>query len=345
METLPAVAVLPEAPKGDLPDVLPPTHLLDGLADLLKADVRRASTRRSYADDVAAFERFAAAAGIDDVSGRPAHPLWVAAWVVAMHGDGRAFATIERRVRGFGSDHRARGFADPTGHPIVVDALKNLRKLNTTPQKQAHALGTEDVLSIAGKIDDTTMAGARDKALILLGFACALRVSELAALTVEDIAVSDDRVALTIRDAKTADAGKVQHVIAACSPENELCPVEAVRHWLDVSGITTGPTFRGITKHGTMRSAAISVRAIGDIIKARAKDAGVIGWADVTSHSLRRGWATTAAALGVPAATIKQHGRWKTSAAADRYVDVAGSEVGMAATRAVIAGTRFGDSF
>ncbi len=82
------------------------------------------------------------------------------------------------------------------------------------------------------------------------------------------------------------------------------------------------------------------MRAVGDIIKGRAKNAGVIGWADVSSHSLRRGWAAAAAAAGVPTAEIKQHGRWKTTASAERYVD----EVDIAATCAVIAGMSFAES-
>lgn len=175
-------------------------------------------------------------------------------------------------------------------------------------------------------------------------FACALRVSELVSLNVEDIAISDDRIALTIRDAKTAKNNEVQHVIAACSEDDDLCPVNAVRYWLDFADIEAGPALRGITRHETVRSGAISTRAVGDIIKDRSKEAGVIGWAEVSSHSLRRGWATEAAAQNVPQAIIKQHGRWKTDASAARYVDAAGSESALAATRAVIGGIRFAEA-
>ena len=344
METLPAIAVLPDADASDLPAVLPPMELLEGLADLIGADTRKESTKASYASDVRAFEQFAAASGIDDASGRPAHPLWVASWIVAMRNDGNAPKTIERRVRGLGSDHRMRGYADPTTHPIVVDAIKKSRLTSDHTTKQAHAIKPQDLALIADKIDTDTLAGARDKAMLLLGFACALRVSELAKLNVEDIALSDDRVALTIRDAKTAKSGEVQVVIASCSPDEDLCPVESMRDWLEMSGIESGPAFRGITRHNTIRSTAISTRAVGDILKSRAKGAGVIGWADVSAHSLRRGWATTAAAKGVPAAIIKQHGRWKTLATAELYIDGAGSVEAMAATRSVIAGISYADA-
>lgn len=91
-------------------------------------------------------------------------------------------------------------------------------------------------------------------------------------------------------------------------------------------------------------STAISTRSVGDIIKTHAKHAGVIGWAEVSSHSLRRGWATAAATNGVPAALIKQHGRWKTLSTAERYIDCAGSTEAMAATRSVIAGIPYAEA-
>lgn len=344
METViatPVVEALPAIANSNVE--LPPMDLLNGFIDRANRDTRKDSTRKSYDADVRAFEKWAESAGLSSPTGRPVPAEWVAAWAESMVNAGMAPATIERRVRGLGSHHRAAGYPDPTAFDKMTDFLRSVRS-QSPAQKQAHALRAADVKAIAGKIDADTLAGARDKALVLLGFACALRVSELVAIAVEDIALSDDRVALTIRDAKTAKNNEVQVVVASCSPDTELCPVDAVADWLEMASIETGAAFRGITRHDTVRSSAISTRAVGDIIKARAKDAGVIGWADVSSHSLRRGWATEAAAQNVPQAIIKQHGRWKTDASAARYVDSAGSESALAATRAVIGGIRFAEA-
>lgn len=347
METYPATITQSDSATSIFADVAPPTELVEALVEMLGKDTRKESTLKSYASDVRAFERFAQGAGIPDASGRPATPLWVASWAMAMNIEGLAFATIQRRLRGLGADHRLRGHADPTTHPDVVATLNKIRNVSDRQQKQAQALRSTDIKAIAAKVDDSTLAGARDKALILLGFACALRVSELVKLDIEHIAISDDRIALTIHGAKTSKKNEVQHVIAACSEDDDLCPVDAVRDWLKLAGIKSGAAFRGITRHDTVRSSAISTRAVGDIIKDRSKEAGVIGWADVSSHSLRRGWATEAAAQNVPQAIIKQHGRWKTdasAASAARYVDAAGSESALAATRAVIGGIRFAEA-
>lgn len=345
METVPVIAVLPSAEASDLPDVLPPAKLLDGLSQLISADTRRPSTKRSYESDVRAFEAFASTRGLKSPSDRPAHPIWVATWVVAMRSEGKAVATIERRVRGLGADHRIRGHADPTTHPVVVDAVRNLRRLDRRKQKQAYALRSADIHQIVRKVDSSTLAGVRDKALLLLGFAGALRVSEIAGLTVENVAISDDRIVLTIDNPKTAKRGnEVQHIVIARSQVGEQCAGVAVLDWLEVGGVKAGPLFRGLTRHGTVREQSISTRAIGDIVKGRARDAGVIGWADVSSHSLRRGWATEAASRNVPQAIIKQHGRWKTDTAAARYVDTVGSETSLAASLAVIAEVSFSEA-
>ena len=162
---------------------------------------------------------------------------------------------------------------------------------------------------------------------------------------VENVAISDDRIVLTIDNPKTAKRGnEVQHIVIARSQVGEQCAGVAVLDWLEVGGVKAGPLFRGLTRHGTVREQSISTRAIGDIVKGRARDAGVIGWADVSSHSLRRGWATEAASRNVPQAIIKQHGRWKTDTAAARYVDTVGSETSLAASLAVIAEVSFSEA-
>ena len=345
METITATPITELLPTTQNASVtLPPLELLNGFIDNANIDTRSDSTKASYAADVKAFEAWATSAGLKTPQGRPVPTEWVAAWAESMKREGKAPATIERRVRGLGSHHRANGYPDPTAFDLMTSFLGNVRR-QAGAQKQAHALRSVDILKMAHKIDDDTLDGARDKAMLLLGFACALRVSELAKLNIEDIAISDDRIAITIRDAKTAkSAAEVQHVVAACSPDVDLCPVESVRHWIDSAGIESGPVFRGMTRHNTIRSTAISTRAVGDIIKRAAKDAGVIGWADVSSHSLRRGWTTEAATQGVPQAIIKQHGRWKTDATVANYIAEVGSVSALAATRAVINGISFAEA-
>lgn len=322
---------------------LPPMDLLSGFVERSNFDNRRESTRRSYDADVRAFEKWASSVGRVQPGGLPVPVEWVAAWAEAMAIGGLAPATIERRIRGLGSHHRASGYPDPTAFDAMTDFLRSIRS-QSPPQKQAHALRAGDINTIVRKIDSTDLKGARDKALILLGFACALRVSELVSLTVEDIALSGDRIALTIRDAKTSKNKAVQHSVAAAAPDSVVCAVAAVQNWLQIADISSGSAFRGLSRHNTVRATAISARALGDIIKARAKAAGVIGWAEVSSHSLRRGWATEAAAQNVPQAIIKQHGRWSSDAAAARYVDSVGTESTMAATLAVIGGISFAEA-
>lgn len=340
-----AVAIIPEADALDLPQNLPSVDLLQQLSDLLEADTRRESTRLAYASDVRAWELWATENGVADPAGRPAHPIWIGAWVASMANTESALATIKRRVVGLGADHNARGYADPTTHPLVTEALDKLAKTNTRRQKQAHALSREDVARIISSLDQTQLAGARNAAMILLGWSCALRVGELANLNLEDLAIADDRITVRIIGGKSRSRDNADYVSACCDPNGLLCPIIAVRNWIDLAGITGGAMFRGLTKHQTLRGTAISSRAFGDIIRVSAKTAGVVGWADVSAHSLRRGWATEAAAHGVPANVIKSHGRWSSTVTAEKYIDESGSVESLAAVRSVIEGVDYADAF
>ncbi len=340
-----AVAIIPEADTIDLPDTLPPADLLEQLVNLIETDTRRQSTRQAYAADVRAWETWAEQNGVEDPAGRPAHPIWVAAWVADMAHRGNALATIRRRIAGLGADHKARGYADPTTHPIVGAALDKLAKSNTKRQKQARALKRDDIARIVESLDDTTLAGARSAAMILLGWSCALRVGELVNLQVEDIALAGDRLTVQIVGGKARNRDAVDEVTASCDPAGLLCPIDAVRNWIELAGIESGPIFRGLTKHHTIRQTAISARAFGDIIRNAAKAAGVTAWVDVSPHSLRRGWATEAANHGVPANVIKTHGRWSNTATAEKYIDSTGSPDRLAAVRSVITGTPYGEAF
>jgi hypothetical protein len=94
------------------------------------------------------------------------------------------------------------------------------------------------------------------------------------------------------------------------------CPVRAVRAWLTVAG-DDGAVFRRIDRHGNI-GASLTATAIASIIRVRASAAGVPG--DFAGHSLRAGFATTAAHAGRSEASIMRHGRWKSVQVARRYI-------------------------
>jgi site-specific recombinase XerD len=138
-------------------------------------------------------------------------------------------------------------------------------------------------------------AGQRDRALILLGFAAALRRSELVALDVADLERAPDGIVLHIRRSKTDQDGAGQEI--AVPRGSKLKPCEALDAWLAAARITSGPVFRPVNKGGAVSAERLTDRSVAEIVKRYAEAAGL----DATlfsGHSLRAGFVTSALAAG-----------------------------------------------
>src|SRR5690606_24924703 len=133
---------------------------------------------------------------------------------------GLANATITACCAAIGYEHQRAGVPDPIADPTVGRVRRGLRRiLGVAPRRQARALLTEDIRSIVDQIDKRTAAGARDRALLLLGFASALRRSELAEMALDDVLFVRDGVLLNIRRSK-GDPDAEGQVVAVASGAN-----------------------------------------------------------------------------------------------------------------------------
>src|SRR5258708_39589620 len=137
-----------------------------------------------------------------------------------------------------------------------------------------------------------TLAGKRNRALVLLGFAGAFRRSELVALDLADIEETEAGLRVIVRHSKTDQEGEGATVAIARGAV--VCPVKALRAWLDAARITSGPLFRAVNKSGAVAEAGLSDRAVANIVKAMV---GIVGLDATTfsGHSLRSGFLTSAA--------------------------------------------------
>ena len=140
-----------------------------------------------------------------------------------------------------------------------------------------------------------TLAGKRNRALILLGFAGAFRRSELVALEVADIEETDAGLRVTIRQSKTDQDGEGATI--AIARGTVACPVRALRAWLDAAGIESGALFRSVNKAGGVATARLTDRSVANIVKSMAGTVGLDA-GTFSGHSLRSGFLTSAAANG-----------------------------------------------
>ena len=277
------------------------------------ADTSRAkSTERAYGNDWRDFCAFAR------LIGRVPHPAdaeTVALYATDLARRGRVPATIARRLVSIAVYHRAAGYPSPTAHGVVRAVVSGLRRQLGVAQQQKTALEIDPLRAVIARIPGDAR-GLRDRALLLIGWAAALRRSELAALGASDLRFEPDGLVIELSRSKTDQEGAGEVVAIPGGSMVETCPVRALRKWLAIAG-EDGAVFRRIDRHGNIGS-NLTATAIAAIIRTRATAAGIPG--DFAAHSLRAGFATTAARAGRSEAAIMRHGRWKSIQVARRYI-------------------------
>jgi integrase len=274
---------------------------------------RAPSSERAYAGDWRDFCAFAARIGRARL---PAEAETVALYVADLTRRGRRPATIARKLAAIAVYHRSMNHPTPTDHDVVRAVVRGTRRQLGVAQPQKTALELEALRSVVLAIPGD-LRGLRDRALLLIGWAAALRRSELIALEVDDLSFEPEGVVLAIRRSKTDREGAGATVAVPFGAEEATCPVGALRGWLAAAAIADGRVFRRIDRHGNLGS-ALSDRTLAEIVAARAAAAGLEG--DFAGHSLRSGFATAAARAGRSEAAIMRHGRWKSVQIARRYI-------------------------
>jgi integrase len=181
------------------------------------------------------------------------------------------------------------------------------------------------------------LQGHRDRALLLIGFSAGLRRAELAGLTVSQdltasgwIEASPDGLIIQLTRSKTNQAGEEETIGVPFGIDPNVCPVRAYRAWLAVSGISEGPVFRAITRHGRMSDMALTGAAIALVVKRVIRRAGIAeGLTDADAqirsdafagHSLRSGLATSAAENDAPGHAIQRQLRHKSFTTTIGYI-------------------------
>lgn len=260
---------------------------------------RSANTIRSYRVGWDQFTAWCDRHGMDSL---PARPETVALFVADLASSVKP-ATIDARLAAISAAHRADGHDSPTKAEAVRLVRRGVRRKVGTAQRQAQPVSVPDLRQMVDGLGDDA-ASHRDRALLLIGFAGALRRSELVDLDAADIEEGPDGLTVHLRRSKSDQEGQGRPVGVPFGANPNTCPVRAWRAWLDVSGITDGPVFRPVTRHGHIGTTRLTDQSVAHIVKRHALRAG-LDPQKVAGHSLRAGLATAAAKAGVSELSIK----------------------------------------
>lgn len=281
-----------------------------GFAEAAHAD----NTRRAYRNGWNHFSAYCAANGFNAL---PATPQTVTLYVTAL-AEGAKLATIRLYLAAIAQKHRETGLESPVAHEIVRRVVRGIARTIGASQARKSAITLDHLRAILLEVRGGDDKAKRDRAIVLLGFAGALRRSELADLRVEDLRFEKRGLVVTIRRSKTDQEAKGIEIAVPYVANRSLCAVRAVKSWLDASAMTAGPLFRSFSLQREMLLTPIDGRDVANLVKKLTRKARIEG--DFSGHSLRAGFATSAAAARASLDSIARTTRHKSLSVLMGYV-------------------------
>lgn len=271
------------------------------------------ATTRSYDADIRHFKRHGGTI--------PATASMVAEYLASFAG-ALAVATLQHRLIAIHRAHADIDLPSPVMDNLVKRTMQGIRRTVGTKQRRVMALVKDDLLEMMVHIEQQLpLKAARDKALLLIGFAGAFRRSELVALRYEDITHYDNGLELLLRRSKTDQEGAGRTVFIPYA-RGGRCPVNALKNWLELAGISAGPLFRPVNRHDQIvGDKALTPQSVALVVKASVRAmAGEDAAKMVAGHSLRAGYCTEAAMVGLQPYQIREQTGHRSDVTLARYI-------------------------
>jgi|TARA_B100001964_G_scaffold136600_1_gene150770 site-specific recombinase XerD len=272
------------------------------------------NTIRAYKSDFKDFSKFCAKNGFKSL---PTEPKIVSLYLTYLSSNSK-MSTLKRRIASITVIHRLKGLYIDTKHPIIIENLMGIRRKMGSYQKSKKPILINELKEIIkfinevnnynGKLDEKRIA--RDKAIILTGFAGGFRRSELVSINYEDLEFVAEGVKIFVKRSKTDQSGEGMIKALPYFENINFCPVTWLKKWLEISKIKTGLIFN------------ISDRSVALLVKKYASIAGLDSNL-YSGHSLRSGFATVSADFGADERSIMTMTGHKTTQMVRRYIQEA----------------------
>jgi site-specific recombinase XerD len=288
---------------------------LSARAKAYSRQARAPGTKRSYLGDL---ERFGAWCSQRGSCPLPAASTEVANYLSSLAEAGRKPSTIDRALAAISEAHRMAGLPSPRAEHHVRQVMKGIRRaLGVAPTRKS-PLMIEDLRRLLIGLPDG-IKGLRDHAVLVLGFACAFRRSELVSLDVADLKLTAHGLEVILRSSKTDQERQGTTIGVPFGAHPSSCPVRAVQAWLRAARISEGPVFRPVDRHGNVSARRLGAKAVASLIKEHARSVG-LDPDQYAGHSLRAGLLTSAMRLGKPEAVVMRQSRHKSVSVFRGYI-------------------------
>jgi len=267
---------------------------------------KSANTLRAYQSDYRDFSLFCSKNGFQFM---PTQPKILALYLTHLSSFSK-YSTLKRRLASIAILHKTKGHYIDTKHPIIIENLMGIKRRNGTNQKGKKPILISDLKKIIDAIyksNEKNNKKIRDKALILIGFSGGFRRSELVNIEYEDIDFVSEGIKIFIKKSKTDQSGEGMIKAIPYFENQKFCPVIAIKNWIELINLKSGKIFN------------ISDKNVALIIKKYANLAGLES-EKYAGHSLRSGFATSAAESGAEERNIMTMTGHKSTEMVRRYI-------------------------
>ncbi len=277
------------------------------------------NTIRAYKSDFSDFGLFCAKNGFKSI---PTEPKIVSLYLTHLSTKEVKMSTLKRRLVSIGVIHRLKGHYLDTKHPSIIENLMGIKRRKGSSQKGKKPLlinNLKTLIKVINRLDINPIIKFRDRTIVLIGFSGGFRRNEIISLNYDDIEFVSEGLKITLRRSKTDQYGEGFLKGLPYFDNPVYCPVISLQNWLKVSEINSGPLFRRFSKGSKLTEKRLTDQTVALIIKKYLNLAGLDS-KNYSGHSLRSGFATSAAESGAEERTIMAMTGHKSTEMVRRYI-------------------------
>jgi site-specific recombinase XerD len=277
------------------------------------------NTVRAYKSDFNDFGIFCAQNGFKSL---PSEPKIVSLYLTYLSTKQAKMSTLKRRLVSIGVIHKLKGHYLDTKHPSIIENIMGIKRRKGSIQKSKKPILISSLKKIINTIDQENkeeIKKFRDRSIILIGFSGGFRRNEIVSLDYDDLDFVPEGLKIKLRRSKTDQFGEGFTKALPYFDNYQYCPVVSLKKWIEISKIKSGPIFRSFIKGSKLSEKRLTDQTVALLIKAYLNLAGIDS-KNYSGHSLRSGFATSAAESGVEERSIMAMTGHKSTEMVRRYI-------------------------
>jgi len=277
------------------------------------------NTVRAYKSDFNDFELFCVKNGFKSL---PSEPKIVSLYLTHLSTKDCKMSTLKRRLVSIGVIHKLKGHYLDTKHPAIIENIMGIKRRKGSNQKGKKPIlirYLKEIINVIDQQDKAEIKKFRDRSIILIGFSGGFRRSEIVSLDYDDLDFVPEGLKVNIKRSKTDQFGEGFTKALPYFDSSQYCPVVSLKKWIDISKITTGPVFRRFVKGSKLSENRLTDQTVALLIKEYLNLVGIDS-KNYSGHSLRSGFATSAAESGVEERNIMAMTGHKSTEMVRRYI-------------------------